>query len=259
MESNPWAELAQEPAPSWYLDPLVAAQKKQLHLALIRDWTRGFSPGTVLKTDLFEEAYGEDQILFELLSDGGPAVGIDVSFATVRKARIRCPGPARFLVTDVRALALGADTVDLIVSNSTLDHFGSKEEFHRALHELARALRPGGLLVVTMDNPLNPLYRLLRWATRSGWGPYPLGYTTSRAGLVRALEAAGLDVLATDRLIHNPRLASTLLFLGLRRLLGARADAAIRGLLHLFAGLERLPSREFTACFVAACGRKRLY
>jgi hypothetical protein len=74
--------------------------------------------------------------------------------------------------------------------------------------------------------------------------------------LVRRLEEAGLEVLATDVLIHNPRLISTLLFLALRRLLGRRADAPIRTLLKLFAALGHLPTRRFTACFVAACARK---
>src|SRR5262249_42779117 len=126
-----------------------------------------------------------------------------------------------------------------------------------ALAELARVLRPGGRLVVTMDNPHNLLYQPLRWASRFGWAPYPLGYTTSLGALAKGLEAAGLEVQEVTTLIHNPPGVSTLLFLGLRRLLGPRADGPIRGALRLFAGLGWLPTRRFTACFVAACGRKR--
>jgi SAM-dependent methyltransferase len=211
----------------------------------------------VLKTDLFEEAYGEDQILFDLFPDAYATIGIDLSCATVRRARANCPlTRAYFLNSDVRNLALRTNLVDLIVSNSTLDHFDSRAEFRAALDELARVVRPGGLLIVTVDNPVNPLYLLLRWLSRHRWVPFPLGYTTSQSGLVQNLKELGLEVTATATLIHNPRLISTLLFLVLRRLLGRQADRPIGALLKLFAGLERLPTRGLTACFVCACARK---
>ena len=47
---------------SWYLDPLVAKQKRDEHLALLRAWWDGGS-ARVLKTDLFEEANGADELL----------------------------------------------------------------------------------------------------------------------------------------------------------------------------------------------------
>jgi hypothetical protein len=70
------------------------------------------------------------------------------------------------------------------------------------------------------------------------------------------LQQVGLELVATGVLIHNPRLISTLLFLGLRRLLGRRADPVIQALLRFFALPGRLSTRGFTACFVAACARK---
>jgi hypothetical protein len=42
----------------------------------------------------------------------------------------------------------------------------------------------------------------------------------------------------------------------LHRTLGRHADRPIRLLQGAFAVLGRLPTREFTACFVAVCGRK---
>jgi hypothetical protein len=47
-------------------------------------------------------------------------------------------------------------------------------------------------------------------------------------------------------------MVSTLLFRALRLLLGRRADVPIRALLAAFAAIGRLPTRRFTACFVAA-------
>lgn len=253
-----WEDVAERQEPSWYLDPLVARQKKQANQDLIRKWSEGCTVQTLLKTDLFEEAYGDDQILFDLFPRACRSVGIDVAETTVRRAKSRSPLPqALFMASDVRRLALRGNTLDLVISNSTLDHFDTPAEFHTALGELARVLRPGGILIVTLDNVRNPLYPLLRWVSRRGRAPFQMGYTTSETGLVRSLEQAGLEVTDTGTLIHNPRLLSTLLFLGLRRLLGKHADAPIRALLKLFASLERLPlTRRFTACFVAARARK---
>jgi len=121
---------------------------------------------------------------------------------------------------------------------------------------VAGLLRPGGLLIVTLDNLENPLYRPLRWASRRGWTPFSLCYTVSMKGLTRALTGIGLEVTHTELLLHNPRGVTTLLCLALRKLLGRRADLPVRALLGAFSLLGRLPSRRWTACFIAACARR---
>jgi SAM-dependent methyltransferase len=249
--------VAARSTPSWYLDRLVAEQKRRVHQELIHRWTAGLPVSRVLKTDSFEEAYGADRILFDLFPQAALTLGIDLSWQTARNAQARSPNPAvRFLASDVRQLALRSGSLDVVVSTSTLDHFDKREDIGAAIEEFFRVLRPGGIAVVTIDNPHNPLYPPLRWASRRGWTPYQLGHTTSLSELVQCLQAAGFEVIATDTLIHNVRLVSTLLFLVLRRLLGRYADPPIRALLALFAILGHLPTRRFTACFVAACARK---
>ena len=242
---------------SWYLDPVAAEQKGRVHRELIHRCASGLEIRTFLKTDLFEEANGADQILFDLYPPESLAVGMDLVEATAGRARQRSPNPsARFLVCDVRHPALRAGSLDLIVSTSTLDHLENAEEFEACLAEVAGLLRPGGLLIVTLDNLENPFYRPLRWASRRGWTPFPLSYTVSMQGLTRSLTGLGLEVTHTELLLHNPRVVTTLLCLALRKLLGRRADLPVRALLGIFSLLGRLPSRRWTACFIAACARR---
>jgi SAM-dependent methyltransferase len=242
-------------SPSWYLDPLVAEQKRRVHQDWIRGSIGGHSPGIVLKTDLFEEAYGPDRILHDLFPQARLALGVDLDLDTARAAT-RDSAPFAAAVCDVRALPLPPECIDVIVSTSTLDHFEVNQALDASVDELARVLRPQGVLLITVDNPRNPLYHALRWASRRGWTPFRLGQTVSRSRLVRMLEARGFRIQSTQYLIHNPRLISTLLFLGLRRTLGRYAALPIRALLSLFALLGRLPIRTLTGCFVAICAIK---
>ena len=243
--------------PSWYLDPLVAEQKRQVHQEWIRRSLGGRRHDVVLKTDLFEEAYGLDRILYDLFPDARLTVGIDLNPVTVRGAAAR-NGSTGFgsAVCDVRHLPFPAASLDVVVSTSTLDHFESRESLAASIDELERVLRPGGVLLITLDNLRNPMYHVLRWATRRGWAPFRLGHTLSRSALVRMLEARGLQVESTCYLIHNPRLISTALFLGLRKVFGRHAEAPIRALLGLFALCGQLPVRALTGCFIAVCASK---
>ncbi len=253
-----WERVGTRESPSWYLDPLVAEQRRRIHQELVWQWTRGLAIQRVLKTDSFEEAHGDDCILFDLFPRAC-SLGMDLSLSTARRAQLRSPNErVRFLVSDVVNLAIRPGSIDAIVSTSTLDHLDSRGELERAIGQLADVLRPGGVLVITLDNPWNPAYAVLRLASHRGWLPFRLGYTASLSRLTRCLQDAGLEVTATGALIHNPRIVSTAFFRALRLLLGRRADVPIRALLAAFAALGRLPTRHFTACFMAACARKPL-
>ena len=244
--------------PNWYLDPLVAAQKRDsITNGSGATFRQGLRIHSVLKTDLFEEAHGADELLFSLPLDARLKIGIDLSAATVAKAAVRGrDSGCRFINADVRRLPLPDNCVDVVLSNSTLDHFDTEREIEESLQELARVLKPGGILLVTLDNPRNILFALLRAALPLAGLQYRLGKTLPLSRLLRMLDRAGLESQSTGWLIHNPRFLSTLLFLLLRRLLGNHADPAIRWLLRAFSGLENLPTRSLTGVFIAVCARK---
>lgn len=242
---------------SWYLDRLVALQKREANLGFIRRWSDGFRAETVLKTDLFEEANGQDRILFDLDRGQSRTLGFDWALPTVRKAAEKGRDTdVRVMAADARKLPLPPDSVDLILSTSTLDHFNRREDFLAAIRELARILKPGGRLLLTMDNPANPTYLLLRIVCRLPNAPFTLGYTPGKDRLGKDLEQAGLRCLGWEPLLHNPRLFSTMLYMALRRTLGERGDGPIRSAMGAFARLDALPTRWWTCCFNAVCAEK---
>ncbi len=255
-----WDELAARSSPSWYLDSEVALQKRQVHQALIRKWVGNKPSGRVLKTDLFEDAWGLDAIIVDLFEPGGATLlGTDIALATVRAARARAGTyPLHCFVCDVQRLPIASASLDIVLSTSTLDHFDSRAEFECAIFQLCAALKPGGSLVITLDNPLNPLYSVLRLAARTGLVPFPLGYTPTIGALVRDLRERGFEILDRDWMIHNPRILSTALIWLVRRTCGRLASVPIRWLLRLFALQDRLWTRRFTACFYAVYARKTL-
>ena len=137
-----------------------------------------------------------------------------------------------------------------------MDHFEAQADIGLLLDEIIRVLRPGGVLLLTLDNPWNPLYHVLRWMSRRGWMPFELGETASLESLERMLRDRGLQIQNTAHLIHNPRGISTVLFLTLRKLLGKLGDFPIRTLLDGFVLLGKLRSRAITGCFLAVSAVK---
>ena len=91
---------------SWYLDPLAALQKRNVHLELVRDWAGDLRPRTVVKTDVFEEANNQDAVLPNVQLGQGLSLGFDVELRTVAKAHRRYKGEApQFLNADARPAA----------------------------------------------------------------------------------------------------------------------------------------------------------
>ena len=217
-----------------------------------------FKGGRVLKTDLFNEAIGCG--LAEWLERRGSRVlGCDLARSTAAGAAIRHASIAA-VAADVRRLPFPSGKFDGVLSDSTLDHFERESDIQAALCELRRVLCPDGILLLTMDNPRNPLVwlRNLRptfWS-RVGLVPYMVGATCSLGRLERLLVVAGFAVEARGAIMHSPRVILVPLCRWLERR-GARAEAPpwlLRWLLRI-ERLGSLPSRTLTGHFVAVRAR----
>jgi SAM-dependent methyltransferase len=235
------------------------------NVALAERWLPG-RLGALLKTDLFDEAVGPG-ILPALLPRASSAVGIDVEPAVRETAAARLP-QVEVVAADVRRLPFADETFDTILSNSTLDHFAEASQIGIALRELARVLRPRGRLLVTLDNPTNPIVALSKalpraalnqaWArvgrrsARVGLVPYVVGATLPPAGLRDALVEAGLRPVATDTLVHAPRLAAVVVASRLERHGSRSAQLRFLRALRSCERLRGTPLERLTAHFHAA-------
>lgn len=239
---------------------LWRAHSDAVNAALLREWLPTGRARRVLKTDAFDEAFGEG--LAPLLGERFEEVWeIDIAIAVLHAARRRGPG-LRVVGADVRRLPFASGSVDAGISLSTLDHFDDEAAIHTALAELARVIRPGGHLVVTLDNPQNPLVALrnrlpFRWLSRIGLVPYYVGRTLDRRGLWQALDRAGFDVPETRAILHVPRAPAVAAARVVGRALDERGERAFLRFAGAFEALRGWPTRFATGYFVAALAVRR--
>lgn len=238
---------------------LWRAHSDAVNTALFGRWLPAVRVERLLKTDLFDEACG-DGLRPLLVARAEEIFGIDLSASTARSARSRCL-ELRAIGADVRRLPFADKAFDVVVSNSTLDHFECAEEIITSLRELHRVLRVGGQLLLTLDNPANPAIAVrnvlpFRLVNRLGIVPYFVGSTCGPRSLRRNLEQVGFQVLEVVSVMHSPRV----LMVFLARILGSCAPLATQiRFLRLLMAMERLaelPTRFLTGHFVAARSMK---
>lgn len=226
---------------------------------LLRRWLTDGGVRRLLKTDLFDEAVAEG--LYPVLAAAAEEVlGIDVSAGAAAAAGRRHRG-LRAQAADVRGLPFDDASIDLVVSISTLDHFDTREDIDRALRELSRVLRPGGQLILTLDNLAQPLIWLRsvlpqRLMMRLGLVPYAVGKTLRPRQLHASCRAAGLEVRTMTAVLHCPRAVAVALTRVLESRASRRAQDRFLSALGGFERLERWPTRYLTGHFTAIRARK---
>jgi len=139
------------------MDPCLGRYKAEEFKNLINLWTSGFQGKKILKTDLKEEAFGEDEILFSLPREA-QVYGLDIAARTVYRADQKQNSRQlrqRYIVADIRQIPFIDNTFDFVFSTSTLDHFKRGEDLTRSLIELRRVMKPGGTMILLVNNKFN--------------------------------------------------------------------------------------------------------
>ncbi len=237
-----------------------------LHARLLRRWKGDLPPGSlVLKTDLFEESMDEHGPLRRIASLGWRPAGIDIGFKIAKTARrnlVRTNSIRPPVVTaDVRRLPFRNDSLDAVFSNSTLDHFATHEELDASIAALAGALKPGGRLLLTLDNPVNPLIWLRNAMPRKTTNGlkitrFYVGRTYSLRKARQKAREAGLEIVGQGAFMHAPRYFA-IRALNLSHWLGMKR--AESWLIRFFKAMEclcRLPTAQMTGHFIWIHARK---
>lgn len=236
-----------------YLDDVLALLKVRAYGRLLDQWAKTRPAGAMLKTDLFEEANIVDTLLSRMPGKPSDAIGIDISPTVVEKARSGGTAPdATFLVGDVRHLPFASDSIGLIFSPSTLDHFVDPADLGRSLTEFNRVLAPDGVLVLTLDNRQNVFDPILRLLGRCGLLPYYLGRSYTVREMTAELVASGFDVTATTSVVQHPRLVGVATTRIVNRLGWPWLKSAVRRMFLAAERLENTRLKYFSGCFVAA-------
>jgi SAM-dependent methyltransferase len=253
-----WDDVA-DPWRKERLHRLWRAHSDAVNIDLLRRWLPDRHVDRLLKTDLFDEVCGDG--LFPILSTHARRVfGIDLSAAAAEAALRRHPSLGS-TSADVRSLPFADGTFDVIVSNSTLDHFDHADAIFQSVLELSRVLKSGGELILTLDNPHNPFiavrnslpFGLLK---RLHLTPYFVGATCSIAQLRQIVAKAGLKELDATAVMHCPRVLGVAASQVLERLAPPHWKPHCLAVLKRFEGLEQFRSRFLTGHFVAVKAQK---
>lgn len=253
-----WNQAARKVAEEHDFDDLLAEQYKNTYLQLIKRWADLNQTKIILKTDLFAEAiHPFRSFLWDLLKANHIVIGIDISLEVTSLASHRTAQNSpnyltQYANSDVRQLPFANNSFDLIISDSTLDHFHQSHEIITALSELSRVLKPSGTLIVTMDNKGNITDPLMRLWNNLGWSRVFLGKSCSIKELNQALAKVGLQVVDNAAIIHNPRFFVRETVTRIRKLEPNRFNRCIRRCLAFFDRFENKKTRYLTAQFIAA-------
>lgn len=161
----------------WGTEPEFVGPRHQLRERLLLDLFLSASPGP----SVLNAGAGQGSFSLRLARLGFEVTSVDDSPAAVDVLRRRVPGLIE--LADVTALPFANESFDAAVLGEVLEHVPDDAG---ALSEVARVLRPGGVLAVSV--PANPA----RFGPSDRWAGHLRRY--SRHMLVDACERSGFRV-----------------------------------------------------------------
>jgi SAM-dependent methyltransferase len=216
------------------------------------------STGLVLKTDLFDEAAGSHYHA-DLLGASQKFLGMDIDPNVARRARGRVSAggsQALIVIADLRALPFENESIQCVISLSTLDHFEQKDEIQSSLTELRRVLATDGTMLLTFDNPNNPevalrahLHRAVVSRLRSD--TFYIGKTLSPQEADSLFDELQLTVEHGTFVVHAPRYVSIRVAGWLAKRQWIWLSRYFEGMIRWFESLEKLPLSSVTGHYTA--------
>lgn len=196
----------------YYINDKLAEYKNEEYIKLFSN-LRNHPYDKILKTDLYEEAYGKEEALLSMSNKYDKFFGIDISYDIVNNAKLKLEyidnnlkKTSQCLVADVRGIPFKENTFDLVISPSTLDHF---LEIDVALNEIYRILKPGGTFAITLNNRYNFLFVLNSYFLHALGILSFKNFHYSPKGIKNVLESNGFFIKDKRPIVHIPFLFPT--------------------------------------------------
>lgn len=198
-----WDDVS-ERTPSYYLIPSLADYKNSEYIDLVKRWANERCE-TILITDLYEAANKNTGLLKYLRGISQKLLAMDISPKFCLRADRNLKGQniqADIIATDALNIALADQSVDLVISPSTFDHF---PEIDQALSECYRILRPKGKLVLALNSADNPFFRLgVRLAEKFKKYEYRTDYFYTIKETTSLLKRSGFKIGRNTSIMHIP-------------------------------------------------------
>ncbi|MFH1397504.1 MAG: methyltransferase domain-containing protein [Candidatus Omnitrophota bacterium] len=261
VDNSLWRRFAKKKITESGIDRTLGRYKSREFREILQKWSPALERKNLLKTDLCEEAFGEDELLFSLSESGSSIFALDVAADTAIRANIkqRLRGlKQKYIAADVRNLPFKDNFFDVIISSSTLDHFSSDADLIRSLLELKRVIKPGGKLVIALNNGCNlNFYLMLKLGRLFNLIPYPVQFYGIHK-LRRIMNEAGFVIRNKSYIVHIISPLNSLLLL-LRRFADEETVGRIAGkIICLFNRMGKNKMTNFlTGWFIAlGCVKK---
>jgi glycosyltransferase involved in cell wall biosynthesis/SAM-dependent methyltransferase len=170
----------------------VAPARRQMLTSVLTRVGELTGPGRLL-----DVGCGGGHLLAAARASGWRTIGTDLSHEACVVARAAAP----VVQASAAELPFHAATLDAVMLVNVLDHANAPGA---VVHEAARVLRPGGLLMIRVPNGafhagwIRLLGHLGPWARWRGWDAYPIlhVFAFGPAALRRLVERSGFDVLS---------------------------------------------------------------
>ena len=238
--------------------PVYDVMNRVMTAGLDRSWRRLTVEAVVQPGDrVLDACCGTGDLGLAAEREGGIVTGLDFSARMLERARRKSDS---ILWVEGDLLALPFD--DASFDTATVG-FGVRNvsDLEAALAELHRVLRPGGELLLTLDNLANPVVALrnaLPFGPLNALGivPHRVGATSTPRQLTALLRAAHFDVREIGAILHCPRVLAVAGAAVVNRLGSARAQQRYLRWLLPFEHLASLPTRYLTGYFIAVVAHK---
>jgi SAM-dependent methyltransferase len=143
---------------------------REREIDTLKKWLKSFKKIKFLSLDLWDEVHNT-RIMSWVMDRGGVGYGIDISEYQVGEIRTKFKKIAKnFIQSDVREIKFPSNFFDVVFGLGTIEHM---PDYGRAIAEIFRVTKPGGIAVVGVPNKADPFLRPLMVTISSWFGWYP--------------------------------------------------------------------------------------